>query len=385
MRVIPPLAITDRMLTSSTCAEPHATEAAYNQATTYGLGAKVILGSPSSTVTISVAAPGVVTWTGHGLAEATSVVLSTTGAVPGGLTTGRVYFVVNSTANAFQLAETPGGAPIITTGAQSGVHTATAQVHRAYQSLQAGNVGHPPMLEASSAWWMDIGPSNRWAMFDLLRNTRTVQASPLTVVITPGERIDAIAVVGLVADRVSIQVSVTGAPVYSATEDLSTREVLNWYDHFFAPFSTRPSVALFDLPPYTNAVITVTITRASGDVGCGSLLLGRSVYLGATLHDAESDALNFSVITRDDFGNAVLTPRRTVPKSNQTVVCAKSNVNRVRALRDLLNAVPALWSGLDDQESGYFEAVLIVGVYKRFTIALDRPEQATISLELEEV
>ncbi len=35
MRVIPPLTITDAMLTSSTCAEPHASVAAYNPATAY--------------------------------------------------------------------------------------------------------------------------------------------------------------------------------------------------------------------------------------------------------------------------------------------------------------------------------------------------------------
>ena len=63
------------------------------------------------------------------------------------------------------------------------------------------------------------------------------------------------------------------------------------------------------------------------------------------------------------------------------LMCAST----VRSVRRLTNAVPALWSGLDDQESGYFSALLIVGVYKRFTISMDQPEDALISLELEEV
>ena len=37
--------------------------------------------------------------------------------------------------------------------------------HRVYESLQAANTNHNP-TEAASTWWLDIGPTNRWAMFD---------------------------------------------------------------------------------------------------------------------------------------------------------------------------------------------------------------------------
>jgi hypothetical protein len=387
MRVIPPLTITDAMLTSSTCAEPHATEQAYNAGTSYALGARVILGSPSSTVTISIAAPGVVTWATHGQADGTPVVLTTDGALPTGLTAGRVYYIVNSAAGTFQVAETPGGAPIITTGSQSGTHTATTQVHRTFESLIGSNTGNYPTLEASADKWVDVGPSNKWAMFDLLRNTGTTQASPLTVVITPGERVDSLALVGLVADSVTVSVTVSAVEVYSETVDLSSRNVLNWYDYFFAPFTFRNALALFNLPPYVNAVITVTITRAAGAVTCGGLITGLNTYLGVTVANALSDALNFSRIERDDFGNSILVPRRSVPKASLQLITEKANVNAVRAVRDALSGTPALWSGLDDAADGFFEAVLILGIHKAFGISMDQPapDYATVSLELEEV
>lgn len=385
MRVIPPLEITNARLTSSTAPEPGVGEAAFAMGTTYAEGDKAIVGSPTSTATITIAAPAVVSWAAHGQADGTPVVFTTTGALPTGITAGTIYYVLNAAAGTFQLAMTPGGAPITTTGSQSGTHTATCQVHRVFQSLVASNTGNYPTLAASSDKWLDIGPTNRWAMFDLLRNTATTVASPLTVVLAPGRRVDAIGLVGLVADEVTVSVSVLGSPVYSVTKSLRTRVVLNWRDYFFAPFTSASSLALFDLPPYTNGVITVTITRTSGPVSCGGLVLGTAVYLGATQYDAVDDALNFSRIERDDFGNSSLTPRRTVPKTNQTVWCDKANVNRARDLRDSLNAVPALWSGLDDPTDGYFEAVLILGIYKQFSISLAHPEHAIISLELEEV
>lgn len=80
----------------------------------------------TSTVTMSIASPGVVTWTGHTLANGDPVVLTTSGALPTGLTAGVTYYVLNQASNTFQLAATVGGAAIITTGSQSGTHTATS-------------------------------------------------------------------------------------------------------------------------------------------------------------------------------------------------------------------------------------------------------------------
>lgn len=79
----------------------------------------------SSTVTITIASPGVVSWTAHGMSNGTAVKLSTTGALPTGLTAGTTYYVVNAATNTFQLSATRGGTAINTSGTQSGTHTAT--------------------------------------------------------------------------------------------------------------------------------------------------------------------------------------------------------------------------------------------------------------------
>ena len=382
MRALPPIPITPAILTSTTCAEPSAGETAWSAATGYRGGDKVIgatthrvyesVSSKGSTVTLTTGT-GVVTWPNHGLVANTPVIFSTTGALPSGLTAGTTYYLLADTANTFKVAATSGGSAIAFSGSQSGAQAA----------IVTTNLGHDPA--ADDGWWIDIGPTNRWAMFDLLRNTGTTTASPLTVSLTPGQRVDSIGVVGMVADTVIITVKVAGATVYTASADLLNRPTSGWYDYFFGAFRYRQEFARFDLPPYTGAVITITLTRANGAVTCGGVVLGSSVYLGRTLHEAESDALNFSKIDRDDFGTATLVPRRSVPRTVQTLRCKKSDVDRILQLRDDLNAVPALWSGLDDQDSGYFSALLIVGVYKRFTISMDQPEDAQISLELEEV
>lgn len=79
----------------------------------------------SSVATVTIASPGVVTWTAHGLAVGSKVKFSTTGALPTGLVAGTEYYIKTAPdADTFTLSATSGGSAINTTGSQSGVHTA---------------------------------------------------------------------------------------------------------------------------------------------------------------------------------------------------------------------------------------------------------------------
>lgn len=87
--------------------------------------------SASATITVTIASPGVVTWTAHGLTGIVPVVFTTSGALPTGITAGTVYWTIASTVttNTFQIATTianaVAGTAINTSGSQSGTHTGT--------------------------------------------------------------------------------------------------------------------------------------------------------------------------------------------------------------------------------------------------------------------
>jgi hypothetical protein len=90
------------------------------------IGAATAIVDPG-VVTISQANPGVVTYSGADVwANGDPIELTTTGALPTGLSTGTTYYIVNlnTGANTFNLAATVGGAGIQTTSAGSGTHTA---------------------------------------------------------------------------------------------------------------------------------------------------------------------------------------------------------------------------------------------------------------------
>jgi hypothetical protein len=81
---------------------------------------------PVGVFTVTIASPGVLTKVAHGLVAGNAVKLVTSGALPTGLVAGVTYWVISAglTADNFELALTPGGAAINTTGTQSGTHTA---------------------------------------------------------------------------------------------------------------------------------------------------------------------------------------------------------------------------------------------------------------------
>ncbi len=95
---------------------------AESYAASSGSSTNTIAGNP----TITIASPAVITLSAHGLHVGDAVQFTTTGALPTGITASTTYYVISAglTANAFEIAATPGGTAINTSGTQSGTHTA---------------------------------------------------------------------------------------------------------------------------------------------------------------------------------------------------------------------------------------------------------------------
>ena len=87
----------------------------------------------TSTVTMTIAAPGVVTWTSHGLRTGMHIQLTTTGSLPTGLSPATTYWITVIDANTFKLstslANLIANTFITTSGTQSGTHTALCAPH----------------------------------------------------------------------------------------------------------------------------------------------------------------------------------------------------------------------------------------------------------------
>ena len=82
----------------------------------------------TSTITLTIATPCVVTWTAHGLISGQTVQINTSGTLPTGLINGSVYWATVIDVDTFKLSTTFANAQnavfVNTSGGQSGVHTA---------------------------------------------------------------------------------------------------------------------------------------------------------------------------------------------------------------------------------------------------------------------
>lgn len=82
-----------------------------------------LVGNP----TISIASPGVVTLSAHGFVTGDAIYLTTTGALPTGLSANTIYYVIYVSSSTFKLATTmanaQAGTAINTSGSQSGTHS----------------------------------------------------------------------------------------------------------------------------------------------------------------------------------------------------------------------------------------------------------------------
>lgn len=95
-------------------------------ATIYTVLSSVYVPTVTQTATITTASPAVVTYTSGTLpANGSSIIFTTTGALPTGLTVGTTYYVKNASGSTFNVALTIGGTSIDTSGTQSGVHSFT--------------------------------------------------------------------------------------------------------------------------------------------------------------------------------------------------------------------------------------------------------------------
>jgi hypothetical protein len=122
----------------------------------------------TATVTVTIANPAVVTWTAHALIATDTFTFLTTGALPTGITAGTTYFVIAAGlgANVFEFSTSSGGAAVITTGSQSGVHTGTYSdtvIRGAFAARDNSNAIKIYAWSAKKAWRF-AGASSVWTM-----------------------------------------------------------------------------------------------------------------------------------------------------------------------------------------------------------------------------
>lgn len=248
--------------------------------------------------------------------------------------------------------------------------------HKMFLSVQGTNVGHPV---TDPLWWIEMGPTNRWAMFDGSNTTQTVQANEIEVVLNTTTRIDSVALLNIEAATARVQMSAAGdGVVYDETFNLvSDSGIIDWYGYFFEPISRKTDLIVTGLPPYAAAQVTVTLSGEDSPVRAGTLVIGLAKQIGDTAMGASVGIQDYSRKEQNRFGDFILVERAYSKRANFTVWVPRGFTDELQRLLASYRAVPIVYVGSED-----FGSTVIFGFYRDFSVSIDYPTHSICSLEI---
>jgi hypothetical protein len=248
--------------------------------------------------------------------------------------------------------------------------------HRRYESLQAGNVGQLPPV--APAYWLDLGPTNRWGMFDGEVGTVTNGGPSLTVTLTPGA-IDAVGFVETQAEAVHVVMESNGNIVYDkhATFEAAGKAIENWYDYFFQAVGRKTNLLLDDLPRYSDGILTINLTHES-EAKCGVLVVGDRYRLGNTTYKPEIGINDFSLKTTTKYGATTLVEGAWSKKIAVNIQCATFEVDDLLRKLAAVRATACLFVG-----DGGSDALTVYGFYRSFRIEMAYRDISYCSMNIE--
>lgn len=349
MKAFIPIAITDAMLTTSV---PETPPAEYNGATTYALGDTAS-----------------VTGSGNAVTVYRSLQNGNTGNTP-----------ASSPLWWEEIGDTYGAYAGGTTYAL-GDRVISASTHLVYESMQASNTGH---ALTETDWWDIVGPTNARAMFTYTNSTRTTVPEEIVITLTPGQRVTSLMLLHLAnVNTVAITATsvVGGGTVYSETIDLMARGTRGWWSWLFGGFRRRKATAVFDIPPYKDIVITLTLS-GPGDITVGKCGFGKAVFLGDVEEGARSGEPSNSVVARNNYGELDITDRGTIPELDVTTFAEPEFLAAIRQFRVDADAQTVFWAGIDDRTHIFFDALALCGPPIHFDAVL-RHGTVTTRIEAE--
>lgn len=255
-----------------------------------------------------------------------------------------------------------------------------ANVHRIYESLQASNIGHDPTLAASATWWVLVGATNRWRLFDKSITSQTSNANSIVNQLTVVGRCDSVVFLNTNAASVTVKMTdgIDGVVYNKTVSMVADSGIQDWYAWTFEPIERIVDKAVMDLPPYANAVLDITITDTGGTPLCGGVVVGQSKNIGSTQYGLKMGILDYSVKTKDQWGTYTITPGAFSNRVDATVWVVPAYVDALKKLLISYRSTETVYVASD-----YFGGSINYGFYKDFSIDITNAGYCLCTIQLE--
>jgi hypothetical protein len=283
------------------------------------------------------------------------------------------------TSNGVALAEDTTTAWSSATTYSIGQRAYSASTHRVYESLKDSNTNHDPAVAANrvtaagvGTWWLDVGPTNKYAAFDGLVNTPLSAASPVVIKLTPGA-FNGFALLGIDAD--TLAVTVKSAPGGTVVWELPTTPLegsmpADYYEYFFDRFRPLTRYVATGIDPYGSSEITITLSKGSGLVKLGMLAIGDMRPIGIPQRDASVEPIDYSYVKTDAYGNTEVKKRAFATGMSIT---AKMEKEEAGAVLDTVQQVLGTPCVLVGSEAQFYEWMTAFGLISARMSPADYP------------
>lgn len=252
--------------------------------------------------------------------------------------------------------------------------------HRNYEAAVANTNKNPTGAATDPPTWLDLGPTNRWKMFDDKIGTVTTNPESISLTVAPGRAVDSLAFFGLDAASLFVRVvdPYQGIVYESSVSPVSTDGINDWYDYFFTPVEVNEDFVLLGVPVGSYGSIQISINKPGGIAEVGALILGKAAVLGEALYGTSVGITDYSRKERDTFGNMIIVERGYSKRADFDVIVQTSMVSQVQRLLSKYRARPLVWIG-----EASFQSTILYGYYKEFNLVISGPTASDCSISVE--
>lgn len=258
-----------------------------------------------------------------------------------------------------------------------GARVHLTSTHKVYESAIAGNTGNDP---AALLQWVEVGPTNRWALFDRSNSTQTAKSTSFFYRFQPTAAFNSLALLGVTgAQTLRVRVShPTLGALFDRTLDLTSLPAQSGFWEWIYGERRGPSLAvLMDLPGVIGCELRVDVTGTT-DLAAGVLLFGQAKEIGmAVLQGARLGIQDYSRKEVNDFGDTVLVQRAYAKRASFDLPIRAELVDEAITYLTSIRATPCLFV------SPRYESGVIYGFYKEFDVNIAYYSISECSLQVE--
>lgn len=238
-----------------------------------------------------------------------------------------------------------------------------------WESLVDNNHNVPPGSDPLK--WLDLGVSNRYAMFDAVVGTQTQAPMSLDVTVRVGAIVTAVVLFGIDAGSIRVRLDDPAeGVVYDRTIELTDyTPIVNGYTYYFEALNERQTeIAILDLPSYPAADLIVNLDNGAGIAMCAEMVIGELRVLGVSNFGTQIGLRSYSRKDVDEFGNFVIVPRRFVKTADYDVTYETQNLATIQRRFSELLDIPAVYIG----DPNRIETI-IYGFFEDFQTVISEP------------